>query len=140
MIWAIMTKQGKYNLLAMVGLPAAAVVGAWLSGQSGVWAPYSATYIWLAQTNFIMMLLFGIISGLLLLWSRGEKSRWFAILPTVVMAGSGAATYIFYGLFPADVAAGAEYLGTPQYLAVIGLGLIFLTLFLRITGIVKRDS
>ncbi|NND54168.1 MAG: hypothetical protein HKN56_04265, partial [Gammaproteobacteria bacterium] len=84
-----MSKHGYYNILAIIGLPAAAVAGAWLAKQSGVWAPYSATYLWLAQTNFIMILLFGIISGLLLLWSRGDKARWFAILPTVVIAGTG---------------------------------------------------
>lgn len=140
MMCAIMTKQGKYNLLAIIGLPVASVAGAWIAGQSGVWAPYSATYTWLFGMHMVLMLIFGGICGLLLLWSRGEKSRWFAILPSVVIAGAGAATYIFYGLFPADVAAGAEYLGTPQYLGVIGIGLLFLTLLVRITGIVKRDS
>jgi len=135
-----MTKQGKYNLLAIAGLPTAAVVGAWIGTQTGVWQAYSNTYIWLFVMNLIMIGLFGLLCALLLRWSDGERARWLAITPVLVMAGSGAGTYIWYAFFPNRIAAGAEFLGAPQYLAVIGLGLIFLVLLLRVTGIVKRTA
>lgn len=135
-----MTRQGTYNLLAIIGLPVAAVLAAWIGTQKGTWEAYFATYRWLFLMNLVFMVLFGLICALLLRWSGGEKSRWLAILPTVVTAGAGAGTYLWYALFPSPIAAGAEFLGTPQYLAVLALGLTVLVLLLRVTGVVKRAA
>ena len=135
-----MTKQGIYNLLAILGLPVAAVLAAWIGTEKETWNAYFATYRWLFIVNLVFMLLFGLICGVMLRRSSTEKSRWVAIVPTLVTAGAGAGTYLWYAFVPPEVAAGAELLGAPQYLAVLGLGLIVFVLLLRVTGIVKRTA
>ncbi len=135
-----MTKQGKYNILAILTLPVAAVVCAWIAKQNGVWEAYSDTYIWLFQMNLIFMLVVGLLTGLLLLWSGGEKSRWLAVAPALLTAGWGALWYLFRALFPAEVAAGSEYIGALQYLLVFALAAVFVVLLLRVTGIVSRTA
>ncbi|MEE4186184.1 MAG: hypothetical protein V2J12_10480 [Gammaproteobacteria bacterium] len=135
-----MTKQGKYNLLGIFLLPLAVVVAAAIASLNGVWNAYAATYGFLFGINLAVMLIFGLLSGLLLLWSGGDRSRWLAVMPTLLTAGFGAVWYLFRAVFPAEVAAGAEYIGALQYLPIVGLGAFIVVLLLRVTGIVKRTA
>lgn len=135
-----MTRQGKYNLLGIFLLPVAVVAAAGIAALNGVWKPYGSTYGFLFGMNLAVMLIFGLLSGLLLLWSSGDRSRWLAVLPTLLTAGFGAIWYLFRAVFPAEVAAGAEYIGVLQYLPIVGLGAFFIVLLLRVTGIVKRAA
>jgi len=135
-----MTKQGKYNVLGIFLLPVAVVLAAAIAGANGVWQPYGSTYAFLFGMNFGFMLVFGLLSGLLLLWSAGDRARWLAVLPTLATAVFGAVWYLYRALVPAEVAPGAEYIGVLQYLPIVGLGTLFVVLLLRITGIVKRAT
>jgi hypothetical protein len=135
-----MTKQGKYNLLGIFVLPVAVVVAAAIASLNGVWNAYPATYGFLFGINFAVMLIFGLLSGLLLLWSGGDRSRWLAVMPTLLTAGFGAVWYLFRALVPAEVAAGAEYIGVLQYLPIVGFGAFVVVLLLRVTGIVTRTA
>jgi hypothetical protein len=135
-----MTKQGKYNLLGICALPVTAVLAAYIATLNGVWNAYSDTYIFLFQLNFGLMLVVGLLSGLLLRWSGGERSRWLAVSPTLLTATYGGLWYLFRGLVPAKVAPGAEYIGALQYLLIIALAAAFIVLLLRVTGVVKRTA
>jgi len=135
-----MTKQGKYNIIGMLLLPAAAVLGAWVGKQNGVWEPYAATYIWLAQINFVLMLVIGLVSGLLLRRSGGDTARWLAVAPTLVVAVWGGLWYLWRAVFPAEIAAGAEYIGALQYLAVFAIAAFVVVLLLRVTRLVPRTA
>jgi len=135
-----MTRQGKYNILGIVLLPLAACAGGGFASLNGVWKPYFETFAFLFQLNLIFMLVVGLLSSLLLLWSKGELARWVAITPTWVTSGIGAVWYIGRGIFPAAVAPGAEYIGALQYLLIFALVSVFVVLVLRFTGIVKRTA
>jgi hypothetical protein len=135
-----MTRQGKYNLLGILLLPVAAVAGAAIATLNGVWNAYSATYMFLFGLNFGFMVVIGLLSGLLLLWSGGERSRWLAVAPTLLTALYGAVWYLGRAVFPAAVAPGAEYIGALQYLLIFALGILFVVLVLRVTGIVQRTA
>lgn len=135
-----MTKQGKFNLLGIFLLPFAACVGAAIATANGVWNAYGATYQFLFGLNFGFMLVVGLLSGLLLLWSKGDRSRWLAVAPTLLTAVYGALWYIGRGIVPAEVAPGAEYIGALQYLLIIALATVFVVLVLRVTGIVQRTA
>jgi hypothetical protein len=133
-----MTKQGKINLLGLVFLPAAAVLGAALATMNGAFNAYGATYAFVFMMNCVITIPAVLLSGLFLRWSGGEKSRWIAIAPMLVPVAIGSVWYIWRGLVPATVAPGAEYIGAPQYLVVALLGVTFIVLLLRVTGIVSR--
>lgn len=135
-----MTRQGKYNILGILVLPLSACLGGGLASLNGVWKPYADTFVFLFGLNFVFMLLVGFLSGLILLWSKGELSRWFAITPTWLTALYGAVWYIGRGIFPAPVAPGAEYIGALQYLLIAALVSVFIVLVLRVTGIVERTA
>ena len=135
-----MTIQGKLNLLAMFLLPVGACVGAWFATQSGVWLAYGDTYIRILQFNAIISVPAALICAILIKRSTGDRARWLALLPSLGIAVWGASWYIFRGLFPAEVAAGAEYIGAPQYLMVGMLGALLLVLLLRVTGLVPRTA
>ncbi len=135
-----MTRQARYNILGIFLLPVAAVVCAWIAKQNGVWQAYSDTYIWLFQMNLIVMVIAGILTGPLLWRSGTELARWIAITPTWVTAGIGSLWYLWRALFPAEIAAGAEYIGVLQYAAVILLAAVFVVLLLRVTRIVPRTA
>ena len=135
-----MTKQGKYNLLGIILMPLAAITAVGIATLNGVWNAYGATYIFVFSLNFGFMLFVGLLSGLLLLWSGGNKSRWLAITPTLITAIYGGAWYLWRAVFPAEVAPGSEYIGALQYLLIIGLGLAVLVFLLRLTGIVSRTA
>jgi hypothetical protein len=133
-----MTTQGKLNLLGIILLPAAAVLGAALATSNGVFNAYRDTYIFIFALNCVVTLPAALLSGLFLRRSLGNKSRWIAILPTLIPVAIGSVWYIWRGISPASVAPGAEYIGAPQYLMVILLGISFFVLLIRVTGIVSR--
>jgi hypothetical protein len=133
-----MTTQGKLNLLGIILLPAAAVLGAALATSNGVFNAYRDTYIFIFALNCVVTLPAALLSGLFLRGSLGNKSRWIAILPTLIPVAIGSVWYIWRGISPASVAPGAEYIGAPQYLMVILLGISFFVLLIRVTGIVSR--
>ncbi len=135
-----MTKQGKYNLFGIIALPLAAVLAAAIATMNGVWEAYGKTYAFLFGLNFAFMLLVGLLSGLLLLWAGGDRSRWLAIAPTALTAGIGGVWYIWSALFPAEVAPGWEFIGVPQYLLMLAGATFALAFLLRLTGIVKKSA
>ncbi len=133
-----MTTQGKINLLGIVFLPAAAVLGAALATANGAFRAYSDTYIFIFLINCIITLPAAGFSALFLRRSTGERARWIAILPTLVPAAIGSVWYIGRGISPAKVAPGAEYIGAPQYLMVALVAVTFVVLLIRVTGLVSR--
>lgn len=135
-----MTKQGTLNLFGMFLLPCAAVLAAYIATLNGVWNAYSGTYIYVFAMNGVITLLAAFFSWLLLRRSIGSSARLIAILPCLLPAVVGSVSYIFYALFPAEVAAGAEYLAFPQYLLLGMVATLFAVLLLRVTGIAPRVS
>ena len=136
-----MTKQGKYNFLSLIGLPAAAVLGAWIAKLNGVWDAYLNTYLFVFGLNFVAVMLIPVIlCGLLLLWSGGTVSRWLAVAPAILTAAIGGMWYLVRAVFPDPVAPGAEYIGAAQFLLPFALLLVFIVLVLRVFGIVSRTA
>lgn len=135
-----MTTQGKLNLLGMILLPTAAMLGTALATANGVLEAYPATYGFLFALNCVISIPAALLSYLFLRRSSGNVSRWIAILPTLVPVVWGSAWYIWRGLAPAAVAPGAEYIGAPQYLLVGMLVVTFVVLLLRLTGIAPRTA
>jgi hypothetical protein len=135
-----MTTQGKLNLLGIVLLPAAAMAGAALATANGVFEAYGNTYIFLFALNCVITVPAALLSALFLRRSLGNKSRWIAILPTLVPVVIGSVWYLWRGIVPASVAPGAEYIGAPQYLLIGMLVVTFLVLVIRVTGIVPRTA
>ncbi|MDP6437734.1 MAG: hypothetical protein QF790_10605 [Gammaproteobacteria bacterium] len=135
-----MSKQGTLNFIGMLLLPLGAMVGARLATSSGVWQAYGDTYIMLAVINSVITVPAAIISGFLLRRSTGILARWIAITPCIVPSVYGTVWYIWRGLFPAEVAAGAEYIGAPQYLLIGMLVITLFVLLLRVTGLVPRSA
>ena len=135
-----MTAQGKINILGIVLLPFAAVLGAALATSNGVFQAYTATYVFLFALNLVISLPAALLSYLFLRRSTGDLPRWIAILPTLVPVTVGSVWYLYRGLVPALVAPGAEYVGAPQYLIVGLLAVTFVVLVLRLTGIAPRTA
>ncbi|MGI9309111.1 MAG: hypothetical protein ACR2P6_07605 [Gammaproteobacteria bacterium] len=135
-----MSRQAKLNLVGIALLPLAAVLSTWISGQNGVFNPYSATYITIFAMNGGLMVVAGVISGLFLLGTKGEFARFLVVLPTLVPAVWGTLWYLSAAISPAEVAAGAEYIGAPQLLlmAVIGFGCLAFLVWL--TGLFRKSS
>jgi hypothetical protein len=122
----------------MVLLPLAAVLAAAIATANGVWNAYGDTYITVGILNSIITVPAAFFSWLFLRRSSGDRARMIAIMPTLVPAVWGSVWYLWYAFFPAEIAAGAEYLGAPQYLFVAMLATIFLVLLLRLTGLAPR--
>lgn len=135
-----MTRQGKLNFAAMILLPLAAMLAAAIATMNGVWEAYSATYITVAVLNSIITVPAAFFSWLFLRRSTGDTARLIAILPTLIPSVWGSVWYLWYAFFPADVAAGAEYLGAPQYLFIAMLATTFLVLLARLTRLAPRAS
>jgi hypothetical protein len=135
-----MTTQGKINLLGIVLLPGAAVLGAALATSNGVFNAYTNTYIFIFALNLVITLPAALFSGLFLRRSYGDKSRWIAIMPTLIPVAIGSFWYIWRGVSPATVAPGAEYIGAPQYLMVALVLVTFVVLLIRVTGVVARTN
>ncbi|MGI9290842.1 MAG: hypothetical protein ACR2QG_06160 [Gammaproteobacteria bacterium] len=135
-----MSKHGKLNLLGMLLLPVAVTLAAWIATMNGVWNAYSNTYIFLFSINAVVTVLGAIFSGIFLRNSVGDKARLIAILPTLVPSIYGSVWYLWRGLFPSEVAPGAEYIGVVQYLLIIMVLMTFLVAVARMTGLAPRQS
>lgn len=139
-VYAAMTKQARYNLLGVITLPVAAVIAAAIATANGVFNAYGATYVFLFALNCAVTIPAALISALLLRSSEGELARWVAILPTWVPVIYGSVWYIWRAVFPAKVAAGAEYIGALQYLLIALLLVTFVVVLLRLTRLVPRTA
>ena len=128
------------NLAGMLLLPVAATVAAGIATMNGVWNAYQDTYITVFVINSIITVPAAFFSWLFLRRSTGDTARMIAIMPTLLPSVVGSVWYLWYAFFPAEVAAGAEYLGAPQYLFLGMIGTLFLILLLRVTGLAPRES
>jgi len=115
-----MTSYGKMNLLAMVGLPAAAAVAALIS-----FGPRVDTMVAVFGINLVVTLFGGLFAALLLRGARkaGGVGAGIALWPSVLPAVFGGIFYLFRAVVPEDVAPGREYLAGPQYLLLITIAL-----------------
>lgn len=118
-----MTKHGKLNLLALLGMPAAATLAALI-----VFGPRPDTLLAVFGLNLVPMLIGAMFAGLLLRGTRkaGGSGRGIALWPAVIPAVVGAVWYLWRAVLPEEVAPGREYLAAPQYLLimVVALGII----------------
>ncbi len=114
------TIYGKLNLLAMLGLPAAAALAAFL-----VFGPRADTLLTVFGLNLVVTLFGGLFAALLLRGARkaGGKGAAIALWPSVIPAAFGAAWYLWRAVSPEEVAPGREYLAGPQYLLIMVVGL-----------------
>jgi hypothetical protein len=115
-----MTIYGKMNLLAMVGLPAAAALAALI-----VFGPRADTILAVFGLNLVVTLFGGLFAALLLRGARkaGGAGAGIALWPSVIPAVFGAAWYLWRAVSPEDVAPGREYIAGPQYLLLMAVGL-----------------
>ena len=118
-----MTSYGKINLLAMIGLPAAATLAAAITPALD--APYAATFVTIFLMNLVVMLVGGLGAGLLLRGARkaGGAGSGIALLPSLVPALIGSVWYLYRSFVPEEVAPGREILAGPQYLLLMAIGL-----------------
>lgn len=118
-----MTNYGKLNLLAMVGMPAAATLAALI-----VFGPRTDTLMTVFGLNLVPMLFGALFAGLLLRGTRkaGGIGSGIALWPSLIPALVGTAWYLWRAVMPEEIAPGREYIAGPQYLLimVIGFGLI----------------
>ncbi len=115
-----MTNFGKVNLLAMLGLPAAATLAAYI-----VFGPRADTLGTIFGLNLVVTLFGGSFAALLLRGARkaGGTGAGIALWPSVIPAAFGAAWYLYRALNPEEVAPGREYIAGPQYLLLMAIGL-----------------
>ena len=120
-----MSKHGKYNLYAMLGLPAIAALASIV-----VFGFLPNTIAFVFGTNLLAMLIGGLVSALLLKFATrpGGVGHMIAISPTLVPAAFGAVWYLGGALLPNDVDPGREYFAGPLYLAmwVVAMSIIAL--------------
>ncbi len=119
-----MSKHGKYNLYAMLGLP---VIAALASIVVFGFLPDTIAFVF--GTNLLPMLIGGLVSALLLKFAikPGGAGQLIAISPTLVPAAFGVVWYLG-ALLPNDVDPGREYFAGPLYLAmwVVAMSIIAL--------------
>jgi hypothetical protein len=118
-----MTPYGRYNLLALVGMPVAAVLAAAITPALD--KPYAATFVSVFVMNLIPMLIAAAATGLLLRGSRkaGGAGASVALWPAVGTAAVGAVWYLGRALVPDPVAPGVEYIAGPQELLMLAVAL-----------------
>jgi hypothetical protein len=117
-----MTSYGRLNLLGMFGLPLIAVIASII-----MFGPRGDTIVFVFGTNFIPMLIGGLISGLMLRASnKSGKGHLMALLPTLIPAGLAAVWYLYGALISSSSDAGREYMALPFYLIgwVVIVGII----------------
>lgn len=129
-----MSRHARLNLLGMILLPTAAMIGLFIGALNGVMKPYAGTYISVAAMNGALMLVAGLISALLLRKASGDTACLVAVAPTLVPSVWGSLWYLWRGVVPATVAPGAEFIAAPQYLLIGILGMTFLSLIWRIAA------
>ena len=107
-----MSRYGKINLWAALGLPLLAVFASLL-----VFGVRLDTQFFILGTNAIPMLIGGVVSGMLLrtVKRKGGGREFIALLPTLVPAGFGLLWYVG-GLLLLGSDAGREYFAGPFYL------------------------
>jgi len=119
-----MSNYAKYNLYAMLGLPAIAALSSIV-----VFGFLPDTIAFVFGTNLLPMLIGGLVSALLLKFATrpGGTGYMIAILPTLVPAAFGAVWYLG-ALLPNDVDPGRQYFAGPLYLAmwVVAMSIIAL--------------
>jgi hypothetical protein len=115
-----MTSYGKLNLLAIVGMPAAATLAALI-----VFGPRPDTLATVFGLNLVPMLLGGLFTALLLRSARqaGGAGAGIALWPSLIPAVVGAGWYLWRAVIPEEVAPGREYIAAPQYLLLMVIGL-----------------
>lgn len=115
-----MTSYGKLNLLAMVGLPAAAALAALI-----VFGPRPDTLLAVFGLNLVVTLFGGLFAALLLRGARkaGGVGAGIALWPSVIPAAVGAAWYLWRAVSPEELAPGREYIAGPQYLLIMAFAL-----------------
>lgn len=111
-----MTSYGKFNLLAMLGLPAAAALAALI-----VFGPRPDTLLAVFGLNLVVTLFGGLFAALLLRGARkaGGVGAGIALWPSVIPAVVGAGWYLWRAVSPEEVAPGREYIAGPQYLLLM---------------------
>lgn len=111
-----MTNYGRLNLIAMVGMPAAATVAALI-----VFGPRADTLATVFGLNMVPMLLGALFAALLLRGARkaGGIGSGIALWPSLIPALVGAAWYLWRAVMPEDIAPGREYIAAPQYLLIM---------------------
>lgn len=131
-----MSKYGKYNLYAMLGLPIiAALASVVVFGDDLL--PSTIPFVF--GVNLLPMLIGGLVSALLLRFATkpGGKGQFIAIWPTLVPAAFGALWYIGGAIIPNDVDPGREYFALPIYLVI---GVVVMSVVALIGCIVVRSS
>lgn len=118
-----MTSYGKLNLLAMIGMPALATLAGAITPALD--SPYGATFVTIFLLNFVVMLVGGLGTALMLRGARrrGVRPSPATLLPSLVPAVAGSALYLFRAVVPETVAPGAEILAGPQYLLMAAIAL-----------------
>jgi hypothetical protein len=118
-----MTSYGKTNLLAMIGLPAAAALAAFI-----VFGPRVDTLATVFGMNLVVTLFGGLFAALLLRGARksGGIGSGIALWPSVIPAVVGSLWYLFRAVSPEVVAPGREVIAGPQLLlmAVFALWIV----------------
>lgn len=115
-----MTRYGRFNLLAVAGLPAAACLAA-----LGVFGPRADTLATVAGMNLLVMLAGGLFAAWLLRGVRGTDglAAAIALSPSVVPALAGSLWYLWRAVSPEEIAPGREYLAGPQLLLLLTIAL-----------------
>ncbi|MEZ5563998.1 MAG: hypothetical protein R3F24_00130 [Gammaproteobacteria bacterium] len=119
-----MTSRGKLNLFAMLLLPTAAALAAFI-----VFGNVPAAALTVFGLNLVPMLIGGLVAALLLRVARragSDIAGSIALWPSLIPAVAGAAGYLFRAFVPDPVAPASEYISGPQYLlmAVVVLSVV----------------
>ena len=112
-----MSRYGRINLFAMIGLPLLAMFGSIV-----VFGVRIDTQMFVLGSNAIPMLIGGLVSGLLIrrLNRRGGGGHGIALAPSLVPAVIGVGWYL-YGVVALTNDSGREYFAGPFYLLAAAL-------------------
>ena len=125
-----MSSYGKLNLLCMFGLPVIAVLASVI-----MFGARGDTMVFVFGTNFVPMLIAGLISGLMLRSANKSGSgHSIAIWPTLIPAAIAGVWYLYGALISTSSDAGREYMALPFYL----IGWVLITGI--VAAVVRRVS
>ncbi len=129
-----MSRYGRYNLMAMLGLPVIAALASII-----LFGFRPDTIVFVFGTNLAPLLIGGLVSALLLRFATmpGGKSRFIAISPTLVPAAFAALWYIGGAIIPNDSDPGREYFAIPIYLV---MGVVAMSVVALIGCLMTRSS
>jgi hypothetical protein len=118
-----MTRYGRLNLIAVLGMPIASVTATAITPALD--QPYVATFISVFVMNLVPMAIGGAVTGLLLRSARkaGGAGGSIALLPSVGTAVTGGVWYLWRAFMPDPVAPGVEYIAAPQSLLLLVVAL-----------------